>query len=235
MSASRGDRLTTRARRGSTALALLSLSTLALAPTRVASAQGTLEKLALDRLQLTGLGVVVAPIAIAQVDATQLVGVTADYGLIEKRTRATFGVTFWQSHLRSDVVQAFADSLQHSVNDPNGQATVTPSPVSIYDITFSGGIRYSLSPEKVTVHPYVDAGMAAHVINAEGKLIDGTFVERALDAISAGFYAGFGVELRPTTSFTLDAQVRGDLLSGFRSGQIRVGAMYYLGPPRRQP
>lgn len=224
MSASRRDRLT----RLALALLLVAL------PWRAAFAQPTLEKLALDRFQLAGLGVVAGPIAIAQVKSTELVGLSADYGLLEKNTRAFFAVTFWQSHLQDKVVNAFADSLQKSIDDPSGQATVTPSPISIYDITFSGGIRYSLSPERVVLRPYVDAGVAAHVINAEGKLIDGTFVERSLDAISAGFYAALGTELRPAPELGLDAQARFDLLSGFRSGQIRVSAMYYLGPPRRQ-
>ena len=71
--------------------------------------------------------------------------------------------------------------------------------------------------------------MAAHVINAEGKLIKGTFVERALDDISAGLFLTGGVSFKLLKHIGVEGSVRGDLLSGFRSSQARVGGTYYFG------
>jgi hypothetical protein len=101
-------------------------------------------------------------------------------------------------------------------------------------------VTFSLAARYVPTHagdfkPFVGVGLAAHVINAEGKLIKGTLVERSLDDIAAGLFVetGFAVQLLP--KFGVEATARGDLLSGFRSIQGRVGAQYYFGQLHRQP
>jgi hypothetical protein len=77
--------------------------------------------------------------------------------------------------------------------------------------------------------------MAAHVINAEGKLIQGTLVERSLDDIAAGFYVVTGVSFRVFKHVGVEGMARADLLSGFRSTQVRAGATYYFGRVRGAP
>lgn len=158
--------------------------------------------------------------------------ITADYGELTPHWRVVFGVSYWESQLSDKVVRAFVDSLRRSIVDSTGDASLAASRVSMYDVTFSGALRWS--PSGATLfRPIVDVGMAAHVMNAEGRLIKGTFVERALDQIAAGFFAGAGLQFRPVGRLALEGVVRGDLLSGFRSAQFRAGATYELGPPRR--
>ncbi len=158
--------------------------------------------------------------------------ITADYGQIAQHWRVVFGVSYWESRLSDKVVQQYVDSLRRSIVDSTGDATLAASRISMYDVTFSGAMRYS--PQGGTfIRPFVDVGMAAHVMNAEGKLIKGTFVERALDQIAAGFFAGAGLQFHPVSRLAIEGLVRGDLLSGFRSAQLRAGATYELGPPRR--
>jgi len=67
------------------------------------------------------------------------------------------------------------------------------------------------------------------VINAEGKLIKGTFVERSLDDIAAGLLITGGVSFKLLKHIGVEGSVRGDLLSGFRSWQGKVGGTYYFG------
>jgi hypothetical protein len=118
-------------------------------------------------------------------------------------------VSFWESRYTDAAVAAFLDSLRRSVSDPTNDFSVVNSHVQVYDVIFSAAARWQ-SSSAVAIRPFIGVGIAAHVVNAEGQLINGTFVERALDNISTG------------------------LLSGFRSLQLRAGALYIFGPPRRE-
>lgn len=197
-----------------------------------AGGQTVVEALGLDKLRLGALGMQAGTIAVSQVVPTNVYAITADYGQIAPHWRVVFGVSYWESRLGDEVVKQFVDSLRRSIVDSTGDASLAASRISLYDVTFSGALRYA--PTGATlVRPFVDMGMAAHVMNAEGKLIKGTFVERALDQIAAGFFAGAGLQVHPLSRLAIEGLVRGDLLSGFRSAQLRAGATYELGPPRR--
>jgi len=129
------------------------------------------------------------------------------------------------------VVQAFADTLQSNLVNPTA-TTVRPSDVTLYDATFAIGARRMLIP-RGTITPFFSGGFAAHVINAEGPLIKGTFVERSLDDIAAGMFAEAGVRVRLLRRILFEGTVRGDLLSGFRSTQYYLMGSYFFGEPRR--
>jgi hypothetical protein len=100
--------------------------------------------------------------------------------------------------------------------------------VTLYDVTIGTELRYSpvYSGE---IKPFLGAGMAAHVINAEGRLIKGTFIERSLDDIAAGLFITGGISFKLLKHIGVEGTLRGDLLSGFRSSQARVGGTYYFG------
>ena len=152
----------------------------------------------------------------------------ADYGDIVPGWHIVFGTSYWESRFRDAVVQAFVDSLTKSLVDPSGTAKIALSRVTLYDVTFGTELRYSpvYSGE---IKPFIGAGFAAHVINAEGKLIKGTFVERSLDDIAAGLFLTGGISFKLLKHIGVEGTIRGDLLSGFRSSQARVGGTYYFG------
>lgn len=207
-----------------------------MAGVRVAAAQGggeqsggsIIERLNLDKLQIVSLGGAIGHILPSQLEATTLYAVQADYGEIAPGWHVVFGGSYWTSRFRDAVVRSFVDTLNKNLADPSGNARVTASPISLYDVTIGGELRYSpiYSGE---LKPFLGFGLAAHVINAEGKLIKGTFVERSLDAISSGLYVTGGVSFKLVSHLGFEGSVRGDLLSGFRSTQIRGGATYYFG------
>ncbi len=214
------------------ALALIAAACAGLAPGRSAAAQpAVFRRFNIDRLQLAALGVSAGPIQVSQANPTTIYGIGADYGEIAPEWRVVFGVSYWQSHYEDDIVQAFADSLTKRITNPTGSARVDASPISLYDVTFSMEFRWmhSYSGE---VKPYLGIGLAGHVINAEGPLIDGTFVERSLDNIAAGLIGSAGAQLRLLRHFGVEAGVRGDMLSGFRSIQVRAGGNYLFGHVR---
>lgn len=197
-----------------------------------ARAQSLWSRLGLDRLELASLGLSAGRIDPTQVEPATVFALTADYGDIAPRWRLVFSASYWESRMSDDAVNRFLDTLRTNVIDPSGDDTLKTSRIDLYDVTLSLGINYSTS-RSTLVRPYAGVGIAAHVINAEGKLIKGTFVERSLDDIAAGFFSLGGVEFRPLPQLVFDGQARADLLSGFRALQLRVGATYYLGSPRR--
>jgi hypothetical protein len=183
-----------------------------------------LRRLNFDRLQLAALGASAGPIRISQVKPTTVYTVGADYGEIAPEWRVQFGISYWGSRYTDAVVQTFVDSLTSIA----GGSRVEPSPISLYDVTFTMEFRW-MHTYSGEVKPFLGIGLAGHVINAEGRLIDGTFVERALDNIAAGVVGSAGGQLRLFRHFGLEASVRGDLLSGFRSLQLRAGGNYLFG------
>jgi hypothetical protein len=195
-----------------------------------AVAQPGFDSIALDRLQIQSLGLSAGWVNPSQLLPTNLYALQAEYGPVAAGWRASFGVSFWDSRFRDAVVQTFVDSLQKSVSSPT--ARVEPSRITVYDVTFGLDLRYTPPTLNGDVRPYVGFGAAAHVINAEGKLINGTFVERSLDEIAGGLFVDAGVTIRLIRHFGLEGSVRGDMLSAFRSIQARIGGNYYFGRVR---
>jgi hypothetical protein len=199
---------------------------------QLARAQESLiQRLQLDKLQITSLGISAGRILPSQVDPTMVYAISADYGEIARSWRVNFTASYWSSKYRDAVVKAFVDTLNKQLSDPTGAARVQPSPISLYDVTIGADIRY-VPTYSGELKPFFGIGLAGHVINAEGTLIRGTFVERSLDDIAAGIYVTSGVSFRLVQHIGFEGSVRGDLLSGFRSTQARVGATYFFGRMR---
>jgi hypothetical protein len=214
-------------------LLTIGLVAVALAATR-ASAQPLFDRLNLDKLELVSLGAGYGRILPSQVEPTSIYSLQADYGEIARGWRVVFGVSYWESRYRDLVVQTFVDTLNKNFSTPGGPQ-IEASRINLYDVTFSTEARYTpvYSGE---LKPYLGVGLSAHVINAEGKLVNGTFVERSLDNIAAGVFITGGVAVKLLRHFGVEGGVRADLLSGFRSTQLRAGATYFFGHVRpRQP
>ncbi|MGH7618289.1 MAG: hypothetical protein ACREPM_13780 [Gemmatimonadaceae bacterium] len=187
------------------------------------------ERLNLDKLQLNSLGASAGKIYPSQLIPTTIYSLGADYGEIAPAWRVLFGASYWESRFRDGIVQAFVDSLNR--NTTTGQATVQASRILLYDVTLSVEARYT-PQQSNDLKPFFGVGLAAHAVNAEGKLINGTFVERSLDNIGVGVFANTGVSVKLLKHFGVEVSARGDLLSSFRSIQLRGGATYYFGHVR---
>ena len=194
--------------------------------------QDTGRVISIDSLQLTSLGVDVGGVRPAQSEPAPLLGVSADYGPLSKTLRLRLEASYWQSRLTDGVVKHYTDILSRVITDPSRDDVIVPSRVSLYDVTFGVGVRWQ--PLQATVvQPFAGGGVAMHVINAEGPLINGTFVERLFDSFSTGFFAESGVLVKPVKEFGVEGRVRGDMVNGFRSVSARIGGVYYFSPLRR--
>jgi hypothetical protein len=155
----------------------------------------------------------------------------ADYGEIAPRWRIVFTAAYWGTRYKEHVVQAFADSLGKSVSGPDSE--VRASPVTVSDIAVGADLRWTPRAEHRRLRPYLGGNVSAHVINAEGELIAGTFMEEALDNVATGVAAVAGVDIAPARWMSFGIQARFDLLSGMTYGSLRaVGTYHFYGPPQ---
>ena len=85
-------------------------------------------------------------------------------------------------------------------------------------------LQYTL-PQGHAVMAYMGVGLGVHVRNGSGTAIQGTFVEDALDGITAGLNVMVGAEVGAGRwRVTLDG--RGVLASGLSSVGISIGLRY---------
>jgi hypothetical protein len=192
------------------------------------------ERLGIDSLGFRGLGVQVGWVRPLHILPANSYTMVADYGELAPGWRVVFHATYWGSRFKDRIVRGFADSLKSVIDDPSGDDIVRLGTITVSDISLAADVRHDIAPN-AWVQPFIGGGFATHVVNADGRLIDGTFVERAVDQISVGLAAELGVETRFLGSLAVNALARYDLLSLARFGSLRVGGTYYFEPPRRRP
>ena len=199
-------------------------------------AQSLFERLSLDRLRLTALGVSTGPVRPSRAENAQSYGVFADYGYIARSWRVVFAASYWGSHFREEFVQTFEQRLREQVIDPSGDDTLEVGRIRVSDIALEVDLRYT-SRQNAALRPYAGAGLGAHIINAESPFINDTFVESALDNISAGFAAFAGVDTEPAGRISFGLQARLNLLSNLRYWSGRALVTYFFGnqPPSSPP
>ena len=189
------------------------------------------ERLNLDKLRLVALGASVGAVKPSQTRTTQAYAVHADYGRVAERWNIVFSVTYWGSRYDDETLQRFADTLQNVIVGDTSTYEIDLGEVSISDIALGTELRWMPRRAASTVlRPYLGGGLAAHVVNAEGRAISGTFVERALDNITAGVIAVAGVDAVFLDHLSLGMQARYDLLSGSRFGALRLVGTYVFDP-----
>ena len=201
---------------------LLAALALATAPAAPARGQGVLEHLNIDRLRLEAVGGGFGTTKPARMIGTRLYELHADYGEISPHWRVIFTATYWGSRYTDAVVREFLDTLRSVITDPSGDDTIRAGPITVSDVEVGGDLRWSPAAAHAALQPWLGGGLAGHVVNAEGRLIKGTFVEHALDNIAVGVGAGAGLDLAIASHLIVGLQARYDLLSGGRFGSLRA-------------
>lgn len=207
-------------------LALGMALALGAAPARAQDQPGLFERLNLDKLKLTAFGTSMGPVAPTSIVPTVSVSLHADYGEIAPRWRVVFSATYWGSRYRDDVVDRLESKLRERIVDTTRTAQFALGGIRVSDIAVGGDLRWS--PRSGGLRPYVGGGVLAHVINAEGKAIQGTLIESALDNIALGFGAVTGVDVTFARHLGIGLQGRYDLTSGVRYGSLRAVGTYYF-------
>jgi hypothetical protein len=196
------------------------------------TAQAVLEQFSYDELRPSGIQVDVGLLGASQLQGAVVGGVRLDYGFVAPKVRVLLGLSYFRSQLDRDTRARFEQRIRNLVIDPSGDDTIQVGRIFWSDLAADLDLQYTI-PQGRRVVTYIGAGLGVHLRNGSGTAIDGTFVEDALDDITAGANATIGVEieLAPAWRFTLDG--RGVISTGLSSVSLRAGMMYRLPAGRR--
>jgi len=195
------------------------------------SAQGVLNKFSYDNLRLSGVQVDAGPLGSSDLTGAVVGGLRIDYGMIAPRVRVLLGLSYFQSEFDGEARARFEQRIRQFVIDPAADDTIRVGRIFLSDLTADLDLQYAI-PQGRGIMTYVGAGVSVHLRNGSGAAINGTFVEDALDEVSAGFNATIGAEfaLSRAWRFTLDGRVM--VSSGLATVSLRSGIMYRLGAAR---
>jgi opacity protein-like surface antigen len=194
-----------------------------------ARAQNLFQRLDLDKLRLEGIGIVAGPVSPSSIVSTQSYGFQADYGEITPHLRVGFSGSFWASRFTDKTVNRFIKQLEQSLSNPDD--SIKFDRVKVSTISIEADLRYTPTNVHAAVQPYIGGGLGLHIVNAESKLIQGTFVESALDNIGAGISAIAGVAFLPTHRVSVGIEARYTVLGTLRFGTVRAGGMFHFSRP----
>ena len=190
-----------------------------------------LNQFSYDNLRLSGMQVDVGPLGASELRGAIVAGVRIDDGFIAPHVRVLLGLSYFRSEFDNNARTRFENRIRALVQTSDTNFTVNLGRIFWSDLTGDLDLQYVI-PQRRGVTTYVGAGLSVHLRNGSGSAINGTFVEDALDEITAGFNASIGVEfhLSPAWRFTLDG--RGVVSSGLSTVSLRSGIMYRFGAGR---
>jgi hypothetical protein len=209
-----------RALRGSALAATL----LTAVPPAHLSAQGFLSQFSYDNLRPSALQLDVGPLGGNNIRGTLTGGMRLDYGFIAPHVRVLLGVSYYKADFSSEARARFEQRLVGVVIDPTKDDTIRLGRITWSDVTGDLDLQYVL-PQGHAVTSYIGIGLGAHIRHGSGPAINGTFVQDALNSITAGLNGTIGTEFGANRwRVTLDA--RGVLSSGVSTVSLRTGLMY---------
>ena len=209
-------------RSGRPAVGLVALLLSASPPVRL-SAQGFLSKFSYDNLKPSALQLDLGPVGGNNIRGTLTGGLRLDYGFIAPHVRVLLGVSYYRADFSSAARARFEQRLDSIVN-PGTNDTINLGRIRWSDLTGDVDLQYVL-PQGHAVTTYLGVGLGAHIRHGSGPAINGTFVQDALNSITAGLNGTIGVEVGAKRwRFTLEG--RGVLSSGVSTVSLRSGLMY---------
>jgi hypothetical protein len=197
---------------------------LAVWPSGRLAAQSVLNQFSYDNLRLSGIQADLGVLGASELTGTIVGGLRVDYGRIAPHVRVMLGISYFRSQFDQEARTRFEQRLKSLVIDPSGDDTIRVGRIFWSDLAGDVDFQLVFPGQKATA--YLGTGVGIHLRNGSGRAINGTFVEDALDVITAGLNGMVGVEfhLSPMWRFTLDG--RGSLSSGLNTLSLRSGLMY---------
>src|SRR6266571_2548586 len=114
-----------------------------------------------------------------------------------------------------------------SIVNPSTPDTINLGRIALSDLF--GDIDFQLVfPQGHGITAYLVTGVSIHARNGSGAAINGTFVEDALDVITAGLNGTLGFEFNLSRAWRFTVDGRGVLSSGLKTVSLRTGIMYRL-------
>jgi hypothetical protein len=188
------------------------------------SAQSVFSQFSYDNLKPSALQLDVGPLGGNNIRGALTGGLRLDYGLIAPHVRVLLGVSYFKADFGSAARTRFEQRLKSVVVDPTGDDTIRLGSITWSDVTGDVDLQYVL-PQGHAVTAYMGIGLGAHFRHGSGPAVNGTFVQDALNEITAGLNGTLGAEFGAKRwRFTLEG--RGVLSSGLSTASLRSGVMY---------
>lgn len=197
------------------------------------SAQGVLNDFSYDNLRLSGIQVDAGILGASDMMGTTVGGIRFDYGRIAPKVRLMFGLSYFRSQFANEARDRFERRLDSLVN-PSTPDTIDLGEIKLSDLIADVDFQY-MFPQGRGITAYVGTGVSIHMRNGSGAAIDGTFVDDALDIITAGLNGTIGFEFNLSKAWRFTVDGRGVLSTGLRTASLRTGIMYRLKAGRGQP
>jgi hypothetical protein len=195
--------------------------------------QGVLNEFSYDNLRLSGIQLDVGVLGASQLMGTTVGGLRLDFGRIAPRVRLMLGLSYFKSDFDQESLTRFETALDSIIIDPSGDDTIDVGQIALGD--FVGDIDFQyIFPQGRGITAYVGAGLSIHLRNGSGPAINSTFVEDALDVVTAGLNGTIGFEFNLTRALRFTVDGRGVLSSGLQTASLRTGLMFRL-PAGREP
>ncbi len=215
--------------RSSTSLVLLLL---AVGPSGRLAAQGVLNQFSYDNLRVSGIQLDAGLLGASDLTGATVGGLRVDYGRIAPKVRLLLGLSYFHSRFDQQAINRFERRLDSIVN-PSTPDSINLGRISLSDLI--GDIDFQfVFPQAHGVTAYLGTGISIHARNGSGAAINGTFMEDALDVITAGLNGTMGFEFNLSHAWRFTVDGRGVLSSGLRSVSLRTGIMYRLHGSREQ-
>jgi hypothetical protein len=210
---------------------VVALIVLSVGPTVRLSAQGVLEQFSYDNLKPSALQLDIGPLGGNNIRGALVGGLRLDYGLIAPHVRVLLGLSYYKADFSSEARARFEQRLKSVVIDPTGDDTIKLGNITWSDVTGDVDLQYVL-PQSRTVTAYMGIGIGAHLRHGSGAAINGTFVQDALNEITAGLNGTIGTEIG-AGNWRVTVEGRGVLSSGVSTASLRTGVAYRWGAKKR--
>jgi hypothetical protein len=205
---------------------------LAVGPSGRLAGQGVLNQFSYDNLRLSGIQIDAGVLGASDLTGATVGGIRVDYGRIAPRVRLLLGLSYFRSQFGNQARDRFERRLDSIVN-PSTPDTIDLGRITLSDIV--GDIDFQfVFPQRHGVTAYIGTGISIHLRNGSGSAINGTFVEDALDVITAGLNGTMDFEFNLSNAWRYTVDARGVLSSGLKTASLRTGFMYRLKAGREQ-
>jgi hypothetical protein len=197
---------------------------LSVGPTVQLWGQGVLSEFSYDSMKPSALQLDLGPLGGTNIRGTLTGGMRLDYGFIAPHVRVLLGVSYFSAEVSSEATQRFEQGLRSVVTDPTNDYTIQLGAVTWRDLTTDIDLQWVL-PQGHAVTAYMGAGVGLHIRHGSGPAIDGTYVQDALNTVTAGLNGTLGAEVG-AKRWRLTMEARGVLASGMSTVSLRGGVMY---------
>jgi hypothetical protein len=210
----------------------LLLLLLLLVPVPVA-AQGILDQFSYEGLRVAGLGVDLGATFSNRLERRASASFRVDGGWIAPNIRPLLSVGFLRADYAADEIAQLETRLRSVVTDPTNDFTIDIGSITLTDFALDLDLQY-LPLKSGVFLPYLGVGLGAHIRDAKGAAIQGTFIEDGLQAVVVGINGTTGFEITVLPLLRITFEARGVLASGLNDLSLRGGVMYRI-PVRGKP